>query len=35
MYWYTWGIGIAYEITAAAVVINYWPNTINPAVWIT
>lgn len=34
MYWYTWGIGIAYEVTAAAVVINYWPSTINIAVWI-
>lgn len=35
MYWYTWGIGIAYEVTAAAVVINYWPSSINIAVWIT
>ncbi|KAI1143136.1 amino acid permease/ SLC12A domain-containing protein [Hypoxylon sp. FL0543] len=35
MYWYTWGISVAYEITAAAVVINYWPNTIPVAVWIT
>ncbi|PSR93875.1 amino acid permease-domain-containing protein [Coniella lustricola] len=35
MYWYIWGIGIAFEITAAAVVIDYWPNTIPVAVWIT
>ena len=35
MYWYTWGISVAYEITAAAVVINYWPNGVPVAVWIT
>ncbi|KAI6090138.1 amino acid permease/ SLC12A domain-containing protein [Hypoxylon rubiginosum] len=35
MYWYTWGISVAYEITAAAVVINYWPNTVPVAAWIT
>ncbi|KAI2619036.1 amino acid permease/ SLC12A domain-containing protein [Hypomontagnella submonticulosa] len=35
LYWYTWGISVGYEITAAAVVINYWPNTVPVAVWIT
>ncbi|KAI1767297.1 amino acid permease/ SLC12A domain-containing protein [Hypoxylon sp. FL1150] len=35
MYWYTWGVSVAYEITTAAVVINYWPNTIPVAAWIT
>ncbi|KAI2618731.1 amino acid permease/ SLC12A domain-containing protein [Hypoxylon sp. NC1633] len=35
LYWYTWGISVAYEITAAAVVINYWPNTVPVAAWIT
>ncbi|KAI1104092.1 amino acid permease/ SLC12A domain-containing protein [Jackrogersella minutella] len=35
MYWYIWGLSVAYEITAAAVVINYWPNTVPVAVWIT
>ncbi|KAI1079165.1 amino acid permease/ SLC12A domain-containing protein [Whalleya microplaca] len=35
LYWYTWGVSVAYEITAAAVVINYWPNSVPMAVWIT
>ncbi|KAH9986579.1 amino acid permease/ SLC12A domain-containing protein [Xylariaceae sp. FL0662B] len=35
LYWYIWGLSVAYEITAAAVVINYWPNTVPVAVWIT
>ncbi|KAI8962295.1 amino acid permease/ SLC12A domain-containing protein [Daldinia sp. FL1419] len=35
LYWYTWGISVAYEITAAAVVISYWPTTVPVAVWIT
>ncbi|KAI1804167.1 amino acid permease/ SLC12A domain-containing protein [Daldinia bambusicola] len=35
LYWYTWGISVAYEITAAAVVISYWPTTMPVAVWIT
>ncbi|KAL7629023.1 hypothetical protein AAE478_000541 [Parahypoxylon ruwenzoriense] len=35
LYWYTWGVSVAYEITAAAVVIDYWPNTVPTAVWIT
>ena len=28
LYWYSFGIIVAYEITAAALVINYWPNNI-------
>ncbi|KAI1393982.1 amino acid permease/ SLC12A domain-containing protein [Hypoxylon trugodes] len=35
MYFYTWGISVAYEVTAAAVVIDYWPNTVPVAAWIT
>ncbi|KAL6409216.1 AAT family amino acid transporter [Ilyonectria robusta] len=35
LYWYSFGILVAYEITAASLVINYWPNNIHIAVWIT
>lgn len=35
LYCYTWAIAVAYEITAAAVVIDYWPNTVPTAAWIT
>ncbi|KAF7538551.1 hypothetical protein G7Z17_g12612 [Cylindrodendrum hubeiense] len=35
LYWYSFGIIVAYEITAAALVINYWPNTVHIAVWVT
>ncbi|KAH7175298.1 amino acid permease/ SLC12A domain-containing protein [Dactylonectria macrodidyma] len=35
LYWYSFGILVAYEVTAASLVINYWPNTIHIAVWIT
>jgi amino acid transporter len=35
LYWYALGILVPYEITAAGLVINYWPNDINIAVWIT
>lgn len=35
LYWYSFGILVAYEITAAALVISYWPNTVHIAVWIT
>ncbi|KAH7014606.1 amino acid permease-domain-containing protein [Microdochium trichocladiopsis] len=35
LYCYIWAIAVAYEITAAAIVINYWPNTVPTAVWIT
>ncbi|OOF93355.1 hypothetical protein ASPCADRAFT_173086 [Aspergillus carbonarius ITEM 5010] len=35
LYWYSFGILVAYEITAAALVIDYWPNSVPIAVWIT
>ncbi|KAH7018951.1 amino acid permease/ SLC12A domain-containing protein [Ilyonectria destructans] len=35
LYWYSFGILVAYEITAASLVINYWPNNVHIAVWIT
>ncbi|KAI0470561.1 amino acid permease/ SLC12A domain-containing protein [Xylariaceae sp. FL0804] len=35
LYWYTWGIAVAYEVTAAALVIDYWPNAVPTAAWIT
>lgn len=34
LYWYTFGILVAYEITAAALVISYWPNPVHIAVWL-
>ncbi|KAF2166420.1 hypothetical protein M409DRAFT_66505 [Zasmidium cellare ATCC 36951] len=34
LYFYSFGIN-AYEITAASIVINYWPNDVPVAVWIT
>ena len=34
-YWYQFAIGVPIEISAAALVIEYWPNNISPAVWIT
>ncbi|KAI0536728.1 amino acid permease/ SLC12A domain-containing protein [Xylaria digitata] len=35
LYWYALGIVVAYEITAASIVINYWPNNVHIAVWLT
>jgi amino acid transporter len=35
LYFYSFGIIVAYEITAASIVINYWPNNVHIAVWIT
>ncbi|KAF9873729.1 AAT family amino acid transporter [Colletotrichum karsti] len=35
LYWYSFGIIVAYEITAAALVISYWPNDVHIAVWLT
>ena len=35
LYWYALGILVPYEVTAAGLVINYWHNDINIAVWIT
>ncbi|KAJ5550303.1 Amino acid/polyamine transporter I [Penicillium sp. DV-2018c] len=34
-YWYQFAIGVPIEISAAALVIEYWPNGIAPVVWIT
>ncbi|KAL6705442.1 hypothetical protein ACN47E_006707 [Coniothyrium glycines] len=35
LYWYALGILVPYEITAAGLVIDYWPNDVHIAVWIT
>ncbi|KAF2224111.1 histidine permease [Elsinoe ampelina] len=35
LYWYSLGILVPYEITAAALVIEYWEPPVNIAVWIT
>ncbi|GLA99187.1 hypothetical protein AtubIFM61612_010718 [Aspergillus tubingensis] len=35
LYWYSFGILVAYETTAAALVIDYWSNPVPLAVWIT
>lgn len=35
LYFYSFGILVAYEITAAGIVIDFWPNNIHIAVWIT
>ncbi|THW70369.1 histidine permease [Aureobasidium pullulans] len=35
LYFYSFGIIVAYELTAASIVINYWPNAVPIAVWIT
>lgn len=35
LYFYSFGIITAYEITAASIVINYWQTPVNIAVWIT
>lgn len=34
-YWYTFSILVAAEITAAAIVIEYWIKSVNVSVWIT
>ncbi|OCT49658.1 putative proline-specific permease put4 [Cladophialophora carrionii] len=34
-YFYQFAIGVPIEISAAAVVIDYWPNAVSNAVWIT
>ncbi|KAG9120708.1 hypothetical protein FRC07_003687 [Ceratobasidium sp. 392] len=34
-YWYSYAITLPTELTAAAIVIAYWPNNVNVAVWIT
>lgn len=35
LYWYSIGILVPYEITAASLVINYWHPGVHVAVWIT
>lgn len=35
LYFYSFGILVAYEVTAASIVIGYWPNDVHVAVWIT
>lgn len=35
LYWYSLGILVPYEITAAGLVIDYWHNDVNIAVWMT
>jgi yeast amino acid transporter len=35
LYWYALGILVPYEITAAGLVIDYWPNNVHIAVWMT
>lgn len=35
LYWYSFGILIPYELTAAGLVIGYWPSDINIGVWLT
>ncbi|KAI1206946.1 AAT family amino acid transporter [Annulohypoxylon truncatum] len=35
LYFYSFGILAAYEITAGTILIDYWPNDVNVAVWIT
>ncbi|THG96600.1 hypothetical protein EW026_g5266 [Hermanssonia centrifuga] len=34
-YWYNWTITLPTELSAAAVLINYWNHTVNDAAWIT
>lgn len=33
LYFYSFGIILAYEITAGSIVINYWQNDVHQAVW--
>ncbi|KAI8651079.1 putative proline permease protein [Fusarium keratoplasticum] len=35
LYFYSFGILVAYEITAAAIVVDYWPNGVHVAIWLT
>ncbi|KAL1952632.1 hypothetical protein VTO42DRAFT_4585 [Malbranchea cinnamomea] len=34
-YWYQFAIGVPIEVTAAAIIIDYWPNAVPKVVWIT
>ncbi|KAH6647559.1 AAT family amino acid transporter [Truncatella angustata] len=35
LYFYSFGIIAAYELTAATIIIDYWPHGVHVAVWIT
>ncbi|KAF4443189.1 AAT family amino acid transporter [Fusarium austroafricanum] len=35
LYWYSLGILVPYELTAVALLIEYWSPGVNPAVWMT
>lgn len=35
LYFYSFAILVAYEITAAGIVIGFWPNNVHIAIWIT
>ncbi|KAI3393457.1 hypothetical protein diail_4253 [Diaporthe ilicicola] len=35
LYFYSFGILSAYELTAATIIIDYWPHDVHVAVWIT
>ncbi|KAL1960090.1 hypothetical protein VTO42DRAFT_262 [Malbranchea cinnamomea] len=35
LYWYSMGILVPNEVTAAALVVSYWPNNVHVGVWIT
>ncbi|PGH15398.1 hypothetical protein AJ80_05582 [Polytolypa hystricis UAMH7299] len=34
-YWYQFAIGVPIEVTAAALIIDFWPNSVPIVVWIT
>lgn len=35
LYFYSFGIILAYEIVVGTIIINYWPNNVHDAVWLT
>lgn len=35
LYFYSFGVLVSYEVTAAAIVIDYWPNRVQGAIWFT
>ena len=34
-YWYNWGMILPAELTACAILVHFWNNTISDGVWIT
>ena len=34
-YWYQFAIGVPIEVSAAALILDYWPNSVPTVVWIT